>query len=68
MSISSPRIGRYPTVLWKQSFLAMFMSGHHLDARDQRRLESFQLGRHWRLMQDTIDPVADAQFVLRRFK
>ena len=52
----------------RQAFFGDVHAAHHLDARDERRLKPFELRRHRRLMQNAVNAVANAQFVLRRFE
>ena len=52
----------------RQAFFGNVHAAHHLDARNERGLIAFQLRRHRRLMQNAVNAVANAQFVLRRFK
>src|SRR5258706_7333041 len=42
--------------------------GHDLDARDDGRLKTFELWRHWRLVQHAVHSVTDAQIVLHRLQ
>ena len=49
-----------PSIL-RQAFLGDIHVGHHLDARDNRRLEPLQLRRHRGLVQHAVYPIANPQ-------
>src|ERR1051325_9458596 len=51
-----------------QALFGNVHSRHDLDAGNDCRLVALQLGRHWRLVQNAIDAVADAQFIFRRLE
>ena len=52
----------------REALLGDIHPAHHLDARNERGLVTFQLRRHRGLMQNAVDAIPDAQFVFRRFK
>src|SRR5713226_1326491 len=52
----------------RQTLLRDVHSRHHLDAGDDRGLVTLQLRRHRGLVQNAVNAVADAQFVLRRLE
>ncbi len=49
------------------AFLGDIQVGHDLDTRDDGGLEPDQAGRHRRLVQNTVDPVANTELRLHRF-
>jgi hypothetical protein len=51
-----------------EAFLGDVHAGHHLDAGEDGGLVALELGRHRGLVQDAVDAVADAQFVLGRLE
>src|SRR4030095_10343590 len=51
-----------------EAFLGDIEMAQNLDAGNDRRLEAFHLRRHGNLLQNTVDAIADAQFVFKRFE
>ena len=58
----------FNAAILRQAFFRDVQMAEDFDARNNRRLEPLELGRHRNFLQDAVNPVADAKFIFEGFE